>query len=219
MINFLKNKMREFYISIKNPLLVRGWKAKGMPNPPPQYIKKLLIDEVRRLSGYKVLIETGTYRGDMIKAQLNNFKKIYSIELSDFLFTEARNRFHKSKHVKVLQGDSGLLMPELLKQIDESAIFWLDGHYSGGITAQGELECPIYMELDAIFNGRIKSNAILIDDARCFVGLNDYPTIDEIIFHIENKVKNYHHCIINDVIIFLPKEITLPSQDYLRNIN
>jgi hypothetical protein len=66
-------------------------------------------------------------------------------------------------------------------------LFWLDGHYSGGITAKGPLDTPIVKELDSILNHSVTGHVILIDDARCFVGENDYPTIDELreILHTE----------------------------------
>ena len=197
---------------------MRRWNKNGRTNPPPQLIKKLLIDEVRRLYPCEVFIESGTYRGDMVKANLNSFRKIYSIELSYSLFKQAQKRFHKFKHVTIVQGDSGDVLPGLLKNIDEPAIFWLDGHYSGGVTALGKLECPIYMELDAIFDSQIKSNAILIDDARCFIGKNDYPTLDEIISYVKKGMSNYHHCLVNDVLIFLPNGVVMPRQNYMHGV-
>ena len=214
MNDFLQIKLREIYNSVKNPVLVWRWKRNGKPSPPPQWIKKLLIDEVRMASNYRVFIETGTYLGDMVKAQLNSFEKVYSIELSKPLWTQAKYRFKERKHVSLLQGDSSYVLPELLENVDEPAIFWLDGHYSGGITALGELECPVYKELDAIFGIKFKAHAVLIDDARCFMGKNDYPTLGELISYVEKKVQNYHHCLVGDVIVFLPNHIPLPSLNF-----
>jgi hypothetical protein len=211
MINSFEIKLREIYSALKNPLLVWCWKRNGKPIPPPQLIKKLLIDEVRKVSGYAVFIETGTYRGDMIKAHLKNFQKVYSIELSKALWAQAQKRFEKIKHVTILQGDSSYVLSDLLEKVDEPAIFWLDGHYSGGVTALGELECPIYKELDAIFRSKVKCNAVLIDDARCFIGKNDYPTLRELISYVEQRAENYHHCLVGDVLIFLPNEVALPD--------
>ena len=52
----------------------------------------------------------------------------------------------------IVQGDSGKVLSEILLEINEPAIFWLDGHYTAGITARGVKECPIFEELDCIFN-------------------------------------------------------------------
>ena len=58
-------------------------------------------------------------------------------------------------------------------------LFWLDAHYSGGETAHAALQTPIVKEIDIVLKDNPK-NIILIDDARCFDGTNDYPTLDTI---------------------------------------
>ena len=64
-----------------------------------------------------------------------------------------------------------------MKQINEPAIFWLDGHYSGGITANSV--CPLRTELTNILAAG-QRHLILIDDARLLDGTNDYPTLEEV---------------------------------------
>ena len=84
------------------------------------------------------------------------------------------------KKITILQGDSGKVLFDLCIQITEPAIFWLDGHYSEGITAKGDKFCPIYEELSAIFQSQKLPHVLLIDDARLFIGKNDYPTISDL---------------------------------------
>ena len=132
--------------------IIKNWKEAGCPVPPPQVLKQLTVSEYQQKSGYEVLVETGTYLGDMVEAQKSNFKKIFSIELGIDLFKKAQKRFKNNKNVFLKQGDSGKVLPHLLKEINEPAIFWLDGHYSQGITAKGDKDCPIFEELHAIFN-------------------------------------------------------------------
>jgi len=129
-------------------------------------------------SGVRVLIETGTYYGEMVEAQMDNFDRIISIELSERLYKKAVDKFRGVKNVVILNGDSGKLLPSIVKTLHEPVIFWLDGHYSGGVTAKGSKETPIREELACILNHHIK-HVILIDDARCF-GKGDYPTLEEI---------------------------------------
>lgn len=69
----------------------------------------------------------------------------------------------------------------LLKEISKPTLFWLDGHYSSGITASAETHTPISAELQAILIHSVKEHVILIDDARCFNGTNDYPHLDELL--------------------------------------
>jgi hypothetical protein len=116
----------------------------------------------------------------MVQGMLNVFEKIYSIELSHELYQSAKIKFKKYPHVHLYEGDSSEKLHEIVNILDESTLFWLDGHYSGGITAKGEKETPILDELKIILSSKNShSHIILIDDARCF-GKGDYPSIDEI---------------------------------------
>lgn len=84
----------------------------------------------------------------------------------------------------LLHGDSGKLLPEVVDKLKAPALFWLDGHYSCGLTAKGALETPIRAELQAIFSSAITGHVILIDDVRCFDGSHDYPHLDELLAFI-----------------------------------
>lgn len=163
--------------------------------------KQEIILEYKYKYGCDILIETGTYLGDMVFAQLNKFKKIYSIELGVELFEKAKERFKDNHDVSILQGDSGNVLPELIEEINEPIIFWLDGHYSSGITALGEKECPIYEELKSILLSSHKYNhVILVDDARCFIGKNDYPTIKELYTYVTQENERYNISVQEDII-------------------
>ena len=70
------------------------------------------------------------------------FKRIYSIELSEDLFNMAKKRFRNNSHIKIIQGDSGDVLKNVLIEITEPGIFWLDGHYSAGITVKGKKGMP-----------------------------------------------------------------------------
>jgi hypothetical protein len=139
-----------------------------------------VIKEYAVRYGLRVLIETGTFLGDTVAANLDAFDRIYSIELSDELYENAVKRFRRCRHVKLLHGDSGDLLSAVVKGIHERALFWLDGHYSGYMTAKGATATPIYKELHAIIEHPSKSHVILIDDARCFTGKGDYPTLPDL---------------------------------------
>jgi hypothetical protein len=154
--------------------------------------KRLVIDEYRNLYGPKTLIETGTFLGDTVAYFLHKFERIVSIELSDELATKAVKRFENNSNVKIIQGNSNVVLPHILTDINEPVLFWLDGHYSSEFfvgsefikTAKGEYNTPINDELDIILKVSPKS-IILIDDARLFTGENDYPTVNDIKAKIE----------------------------------
>ena len=126
------------------------------------------------------MIETGTYLGEMVEAMQRRFEKIYSIELSPELYVRARERFSEAENVRIALGDSARVLPMILAELHEPALFWLDGHFSEGNTAKGDRETPILDELDAIFRNEVKGHVVLIDDARCFDGTGDYPTLAEL---------------------------------------
>lgn len=182
---------------------IAQWEKAGKPSPPPHIIKQKAIEEFQNKFQTDTLIETGTYLGDMVEAQRNYFKQIFSIELSKKLFDRANKRFKSFPQIKILQGDSGQVLHNLIPALNKPALFWLDGHYSRGITAKGDKECPVINELKAIFTSP-HNHIILIDDARLFNGMNDYPAIEEISEIIKEKGRNYSVIVQDDIIRLIP---------------
>jgi hypothetical protein len=162
------------------------WEKDGRPLPPPHRFKQLVIEEYRKDYKINIMVETGTYKGDMVYAMKDIFKQIFSIELGFDLWKSASKRFRNDNHITILQGDSGKVLVDLVPKITDRAIFWLDGHYSAGITSMGEKECPIFEELSSILSSEI-NHILLIDDARCFNGNGDYPTVEKLSEYILSK--------------------------------
>ena len=194
-----KSTVNDYRKKRQKKLLVE-WERNGCPNPPPHLVKQKAIKEYKDKYNYNILVETGIYLGDMVEAQKSNFDKLFSIELGADLFKNAKKRFKDDKNVFLELGDSGKVLRKVLQQIDEPAIFWLDGHYSAGITAKGEKECPIFEELDSIFDSKNLNHVLLIDDARCFVGEGDYPTIDKLTEYVKSKDERYNVEVKHDII-------------------
>jgi hypothetical protein len=130
--------------------------------------------------GIEVLVETGTYRGDMVYAMRRHFKRIFSIELSPELWAYSSRRLARYKHVQVLQGDSSKCLDEVVERISGPCLFWLDAHYSAGTTARGSEDSPVFAELKVVLSEKAMARAILIDDAREFQGVKGYPTVQQI---------------------------------------
>jgi hypothetical protein len=177
-----------------------AWQKEGCYTPPPHLVKQLTIKVYQQKYNCSTLIETGTYMGEMVEALKTRFKKIISIELAMELYEKAKRRFKPDKNVVILQGDSGKVLPEILPEITDPAIFWLDGHFSNGPTAKGDKECPIFEELNSIFTSQRLNHILLIDDARCFVGKDDYPTIESLIDFIKGKNDRYQVEVKHDII-------------------
>ena len=179
---------------------VRRWRAGGQTGPTPHAIKQSVVLEYARRHRLSTLIETGTYLGDMVWAMRHKFDEIHSIELDPALAGRARKRFARYKHITIHEGDSAVMLPQVARTIGGPALFWLDGHYSGGITAKSTLETPIAKELRFLLKERPQEDAILIDDARMFVGDGDYPTVDEIGQWTASAKPRFRVQVANDVI-------------------
>ncbi len=166
---------------------VLEWKRKGKTSAPPHIIKQRTLTAYAKRFGLKILVETGTYYGEMLEAMKNRFDHLYSIELSSELYAKAAERFRGIEHIELIQGDSGIELGNVMKKISQPALFWLDGHYSAGITAKGAKDTPIYEELNHILTAPDKGHVIIIDDARCFGKDPAYPSIKELSDFIKSK--------------------------------
>jgi hypothetical protein len=158
------------------------------PVVPPTYeFKRSVIDHYRKTYNIKVLIENGTFFGDTVDFFKNDFDEIYSIELAEDLAKQATDRFAGKSHIKIIHGDSAEVLKSLVPRINKPILFWLDGHYSSEFfvgekfirTARGKSDTPILEELDAVLSDT-REHVILIDDARLFTGLNDYPSLGKL---------------------------------------
>jgi hypothetical protein len=143
--------------------------------------KRNVVEQYMKNPSLEVFIETGTYKGDMIYGALRRFKDIYSIELNENLYRRARKRFSGYPNVHILKGQSSEVLPKILKKISYPSLFWLDAHWSGGSTTRGDFQTPIMQEMQCILKHRkAVEHVVLIDDARCFKGESDYPTLKEL---------------------------------------
>ena len=149
----------------------------------------------------KIFVETGTYLGQMIDETRESFDEIISIELDNDLFDRAKNKFSNAKNITIIHGDSAELLPKCIMKINRPILFWLDAHYSAGFTSKGNLSTPITRELISIFDHPLNTeHVILIDDARCFNGEDDYPTMNELNQLVMNKNSNFILTFKDDII-------------------
>jgi hypothetical protein len=196
MLTFAKRELQKSGLyyplrQLRSQGLAVWWYMSGQRLPVPHWVKQQTIAALAREYGADVLVESGTLHGDMPYAMRNHFRTIFSIELSNELHAIAAQRLRGYPHIHLLHGDSGQVLAEWVPRLNGRAVFWLDGHYSGGITAKGALETPIVQELTAVLmansNRPNNEHLILIDDARCFDGTNNYPTFS----HLEDLVRRF----------------------------
>jgi hypothetical protein len=198
--NFLRGRRP---VGVERNRLVAEWEQAGRPVPPPPEVKQdVLLGYVRRF-GLRTFIETGTFFGDTTAAMEPHVDRLVTIEVSPELAARARARFAGQERVRIVEGDSGHVLPTLLDELREPALFWLDGHFSGGITARGDEDTPVRTELRAVLDHPLKTHVILIDDARDFTGGN-YPTLDEVAELVRNQGGYYGLDVRDDIIRLTP---------------
>jgi hypothetical protein len=127
-------------------------------------------------------VETGTFMGDTTEVARRMFEKVYTIEVKEDLYVQARNRFKPYPSVTCYLGDSSILLGDICKTLDKPTCFWLDGHYSAGNTGSGAKRVPLYEELELIMTHCKVPCVILIDDCRLFGSSVTKKSMTDVIF-------------------------------------
>ena len=154
------------------------WKLRRHPVRSPHLLKQRTVLEYARRFGLRTLVETGTYYGEMIAAVASHFDHIVSIEFDHELARRAARRFERNPKIRILEGDSAIVLPEFLKSLTTPALFWLDAGYWGWENLQRDPQ-RLSAEVEAILGHSIPGHVILMDDARMLNGQNGALTLDE----------------------------------------
>jgi hypothetical protein len=181
--------------------LYEEWADREFAAPSPQVVKqKVLLRNGLRDATW---VETGTYLGDTTELLSKVAKMVYSIEPEPTLFSKAEQKFRNTSNVKIIKGLSEDVFPKLLSTISGDVCFWLDGHFSAGITFKGPQDTPIVDELAVIGLNitRASKIVVMVDDVRCFDPKNPeysaYPSVDLLVdwarkhkltWHIEHDI-------------------------------
>jgi hypothetical protein len=156
------------------------WRTEGLFVPVPFFIRRAQLLSQARTIGANIAVETGTFRGDTTAFLAGHLREVHTIEVVPALAELARERFRRSPAVTVWNGSSPEILRDLLPKLQGSVLFYLDGHYSGGITGQGARSCPVREELEAICELCPGKVGIIVDDARLFGVDPEYPSISQV---------------------------------------
>lgn len=153
-------------------------------------IEKKVINQF--LNNY--FVETGTCSGDGILCALElNFKHIISIDIIYYEpvykkfsnYEDIYKKLSNNKIVETIVGDSGVILYDIIKNINEKITFLLDAHSD---LIKEEINwnpiCPLLEELEQIKKHHIKNHDIIIDDITPIILL---PNFSKQI--IEQKIK------------------------------
>jgi hypothetical protein len=192
--------------NLRQRLAYPFWLISGAVPPDNHVYKTNRIKAVGRKFRCESFIETGTFFGQTVAAVYPYFKKTFSVELSPELHRGNEASFQHIPGVKIFCGDSSTMLGKMITESTGRIVYWLDGHYSGGVTAHGAAITPIFEELATIKQHQRLADCILIDDLRLFNGRDGYPPIEEVKACIAKLSPNYEISIDRDCLMALPRE-------------
>jgi hypothetical protein len=147
------------------------------------------IDVLRRRTGARTMIETGTYKGVNAARCARMFDRVYTVELDPKLAREAKASLARWSNLEVIEGDGLVELPRLLARPDvQDVLVFLDGHFSGAGTATSDAPEPAVLEIEVLARYRDKVRAVVIDDFRCFGVDPDVPTKAELLRALETHL-------------------------------
>jgi len=196
---WLERPLREAVVARRDRAQLHAYRL-SPALPPPHAVKVEAILGAARRHGIHVLVESGTFEGEMARKCRHAFRSVMTIELSETLADAAARRLAPYRNIRVIRGNSGERLPELLRDLREPALFWLDGHYSGEGTARGSSDTPLEEELRAIARHGVHGHVVLIDDAR-LIGTGDYPTRERIVAILREAEPGIETRIEDDILI------------------
>jgi hypothetical protein len=185
-------------------------------------LDKQFVIEVLRKVPIECFIETGTYLGDTAFWASHHFKKVYSIEMAEELWNRVKEKYTSLSNVEFILGDSRDKLEELNYKINCQAVYWLDAHWSAGVTAGKECECPLLGEIEVINQSKLE-HLIMIDDARLFLfppPLPHDPVAWPDIYTVLNTLykRERYVVILNDIIFAMPVTIKPMMMSYFQEI-
>jgi hypothetical protein len=179
------------------------WILRGRPERSPHLLKQNVVQDYGQRFRLRTLVETGTYYGEMVAAMKRNFDYIYSVEFVPELASRAQRMFAREPHIKILCGDSRVVMPEVLALLTGPALFWLDAGYYGWVGKVGDQQ-RLSAELEMILSHPFL-HVILLDDARGLTGQDGIPSVSDVKTHIESKFPSRQVEVENDIMRITPR--------------
>ena len=176
-----------------------------------------ILKKVAQAGEYGVAVETGTLFGYSTLKLSKHFPLVYTIEINRELYEKAAAKFKNNERIRVLFGDSKLVLRELLKEIRQPCLFYLDAHFSGDHTTNwkesrwrgyrvdtgyagdrpvAENQVPLFEEIKVIHDCFKSRCLIYIDDVDKFdesgAGIRDKNFQGEDWSHLNlNSIRDY----------------------------
>lgn len=140
-------------------------------------------------------IETGTYKGVSSRLLSKYFSTVHTIEVHKPLHEEAKSNNGNIDNITYHLGDSTVILPKILLNMDGPALYFIDAHGSGNDSGWNNKELvPLISETKIILDRLdVKTHGVFIfDDVRLFNKYDDWKGVTT------NTIKD---CFINRNII------------------
>ena len=120
---------------------------------------------------FSTFVETGTAYGQSIDSIYQYFEKIFTVEISEKLYEWLTPQIGHWTNVQRVLGDSLIEIPKYLNSLtkEDHVFFWLDAHWSQGLSSKNHLDVPLLEEC-SIIDTEYQANLglVIIDDVRLF---------------------------------------------------
>ena len=170
---------------------INRWAENSYSSPSPHFIKQSIV--LDNIIPNSTAVETGTYMGQTTELLETKSARVISIEPEENLFKMAQLKFAGRQKFQIIKGTSEEIFPLLIPTLSGDVSFWLDGHFSAGITYRGPKETPILDELSIIEANMMNFQrvVVMVDDIRCFdPTLPEYSTYPTRTYLVEWAGKN-----------------------------
>jgi hypothetical protein len=171
-------------------------------------VDEQLAADLRDELGLVRAVETGTYEGATARKLGNLFPSVVTVEQSDVFYARATEALRDAPHITVLQGHSAPRLAEVAEPTP--TLYYLDAHWSGGLTSGEEDECPVLREIDALRAGH-PDDCVIIDDARLFAAApppphdpGQWPALPELFDALRSIRPGHFVTVLNDQVIAAP---------------
>jgi hypothetical protein len=163
---------------------------------------------------FAAAVETGTYNGQSTLLLERLTGKVHTVESDPDLFRQAHETLKFHLGIQVLHGESAEVLPRILAQLSQGALFWLDAHWFPSVPDLNNSQCPVLQELAILASWPwIQESCVLVDDAHMFsesledgYRKSDWPSMDQVIsacsFSASRVVR-----IVDDVVVSGPADL------------
>ncbi|NJN87145.1 MAG: FkbM family methyltransferase [Leptolyngbyaceae cyanobacterium SL_7_1] len=184
-----------------------------------------IILKLRDSYNIRTFIETGTYQGWTAHWASQWFDQVITIELAKPLYDYAKSTYQAATNIEFLYGDTREQLRSIVPRLATPSLFWLDAHWSGGVTYGESDECPLAEELE-IINRSPLDHFILIDDARLFLSppprphqIDQWVDLSTLMALINASIHEKYTVVSEDVLIVVPKQARSLVAPYCQDLN